>query len=157
MAHLGRYREAGRPTSAEQPDGLVHGGGRLEQLEYVASRQPLADGFAVDHEAEPDVGLAGPFGDGHERTDRGVVDVGQPGGIQDQEPGLFVDGIEHRKTRVYCPGWVGVFRWLKPFLSTRLGESLAHRNTAVQLTKMDAEVTALGRSTSAHTQALEKS
>src|SRR6202035_8148 len=34
----------------------------------------------------------------------------------------FVDGIEGRKKRVYCPGWVGVFRWLKPFLSTRFGE-----------------------------------
>ncbi|MGO9552721.1 SDR family oxidoreductase [Mycobacterium sp.] len=69
----------------------------------------------------------------------------------------FVDGIEGRKTHVYCPGWVGAFRWLKPFLSMPFGESLAHRNTAVQLDRMDAEVAALGRSTSAHTQALEKS
>ena len=28
----------------------------------------------------------------------------------------FVKGIEHRKRRVYCPGWVGWFRWLKPVL-----------------------------------------
>src|ERR1700743_3776158 len=33
----------------------------------------------------------------------------------------FVDGIERRKKRIYCPGWVGVFRWLKPFLSTGVG------------------------------------
>ena len=69
----------------------------------------------------------------------------------------FVAGIEGRKARVYCPGWVGVFRWLKPFLSTRRGGSLAHRHTAEQLPRMDAEVAALGRSTSAHTQQLEKS
>jgi NAD(P)-dependent dehydrogenase (short-subunit alcohol dehydrogenase family) len=69
----------------------------------------------------------------------------------------FVAGIEGRKERVYCPGWVGVFRWLKPFLSTRRGGSLAHRHTAEQLPRMDAEVAALGRSTSAHTQQLEKS
>jgi hypothetical protein len=49
-----------------------------------------------------------------------------------------------------------VFRWLKPFLSTRFGESLAHRDTAAQLPRMDAEVAALGRSTSAHTEQLEK-
>jgi len=42
-------------------------------------------------------------------------------------------------------------------LSMPFGESLAHRNTAVQLDRMDAEVAALGRSISAHTQALEKS
>jgi hypothetical protein len=68
----------------------------------------------------------------------------------------FVAGIEGRKARVYCPRWVGVFRWLKPFLSTRFGESLAHKDTAVQLPRMDAEVAALGRSTSAHTEQLEK-
>jgi NAD(P)-dependent dehydrogenase (short-subunit alcohol dehydrogenase family) len=68
----------------------------------------------------------------------------------------FVKGIERRKERVYCPSWVGVFRWLKPFLSTRFGKSLAHRNTAEQLRRMDAEVAALGRSTSAANEALEK-
>ena len=26
----------------------------------------------------------------------------------------FVKGIEGRKSRVYCPEWVGVLRWLKP-------------------------------------------
>jgi hypothetical protein len=68
----------------------------------------------------------------------------------------FVDGIEGRRKRVYCPSWVGVFRWLKPFLSTGFGESLTLRNSGGQLDRMDAEVTALGRSISAHTQELEK-
>jgi hypothetical protein len=69
----------------------------------------------------------------------------------------FVDGIEHRKKRVYCPGWVRVFRWMKPFLSTRLGERPVLKGVRDQLTRMDAEVAALGRSTSAHTQQLENS
>jgi NAD(P)-dependent dehydrogenase (short-subunit alcohol dehydrogenase family) len=69
----------------------------------------------------------------------------------------FVDGIEHRRDRVYCPGWVRVFRWLKPFLSTPLGERLAHGDVGDQVARMDADVAALGRSTSAHTQQLENS
>jgi NAD(P)-dependent dehydrogenase (short-subunit alcohol dehydrogenase family) len=69
----------------------------------------------------------------------------------------FVDGIEGRKKRVYCPSWVGVFRWLKPVLSTRLGEGPALKSARDQLARMDAEVAELGRSVSAHTQALEKS
>ena len=43
-----------------------------------------------------------------------------------------VKGIEHRKRRVYCPGWVGYMRWLKPLLSTPLGES-AVAKTAKEL------------------------
>jgi hypothetical protein len=69
----------------------------------------------------------------------------------------FVAGIEGRKERVYCPGWVRVFRWLKPFLSTRLGERPILKTAGGQVTQMDAEVAALGRSVSAHTQQLEKS
>jgi NAD(P)-dependent dehydrogenase (short-subunit alcohol dehydrogenase family) len=70
----------------------------------------------------------------------------------------FVDGIEGRKKRVYCPKWVGVFRWLKPVLSTRLGERRVRKSTGGDLlARMDAEVAALGRSTSAHTQALDQS
>lgn len=69
----------------------------------------------------------------------------------------FVEGIEGRKKRVYCPSWVGVFRWLKPLLSTRLGEGPILKTAGDQMTRMDAEVAALGRSVSAHTQELEKS
>lgn len=68
----------------------------------------------------------------------------------------FVKGIEGRKSRVYCPGWVGLVRWLKPVLSMPIGE-LPIRNTAAELVpQLDAEVAALGRSTSAYNQALEK-
>ncbi|MBI2703041.1 short-chain dehydrogenase [Mycobacterium gordonae] len=68
----------------------------------------------------------------------------------------FVKGIEGRKTRVYCPSWVAAMRWLKPVLSTRLGESAVLKTAAEIMPKMDAQVLALGRSTSAYTQQLEK-
>ncbi|MEE6139077.1 SDR family oxidoreductase [Mycobacterium sp. 050128] len=66
----------------------------------------------------------------------------------------FVKGIEGRKDRVYCPGWVVAFRWLKPVLSTRVGELPIRRTTAELMPQMDAEVAALGRSTSAYNQEL---
>ncbi len=34
----------------------------------------------------------------------------------------FVKGIEGRKRRINVPGWVGMFRWLRPLLTTPLGE-----------------------------------
>lgn len=68
----------------------------------------------------------------------------------------FVAGIEARKTRIYCPGWVGLVRWLKPLLSTRFGEALTGKTAPELMPKMDAEVAALGRSMSARTEALEK-
>jgi NAD(P)-dependent dehydrogenase (short-subunit alcohol dehydrogenase family) len=68
----------------------------------------------------------------------------------------FVAGIEGRKSHVYCPSWVRLFRWLKPALATPLGEFAIRRFTAELLPRMDAEVAALGRSTSAFTEALEK-
>ena len=68
----------------------------------------------------------------------------------------FVKGIEGRATRVYCPSWVRLFRWAKPVLSTPLGELPILRHTAELLPRMDTEVTALGRSTSAYTHGLEK-
>ncbi|KAA0092336.1 SDR family oxidoreductase [Mycolicibacterium sp. P1-18] len=67
----------------------------------------------------------------------------------------FVDGIENRKSRVYCPRWVGVLRWLKPVMSTRLGEAPVKRFVPDLLPRMDAEVVALGRSTSAHSETLD--
>jgi NAD(P)-dependent dehydrogenase (short-subunit alcohol dehydrogenase family) len=67
----------------------------------------------------------------------------------------FVSGIEGRKSRVFCPGWVGALRWLKPVLSTRLGETPVRAIVPDILPRMDAEVVALGRSTSAHTEQLE--
>jgi NAD(P)-dependent dehydrogenase (short-subunit alcohol dehydrogenase family) len=69
----------------------------------------------------------------------------------------FVKGIEGREDRVYCPDWVGLFRWLKPVLSTWVGELPIRKRAAELVPQMDAEVAALGRSTSAYNEDLEKS
>jgi NAD(P)-dependent dehydrogenase (short-subunit alcohol dehydrogenase family) len=61
----------------------------------------------------------------------------------------FVRGIEGRADRIYCPRWVGLFRWLKPVLSTPVGELPIRKLTAELLPRIDAEVAALGRSMSA--------
>lgn len=68
----------------------------------------------------------------------------------------FVKGIEGRRTRVYCPRWVALFRWVKPVLSTPVGERPLHKPTAQLLPQLDDQVTALGRSTSAYNQGLGK-
>jgi NAD(P)-dependent dehydrogenase (short-subunit alcohol dehydrogenase family) len=68
----------------------------------------------------------------------------------------FVKGIEHRKRRVYCPRWVGLFRWLKPVLSTPVGENAVTKTSTELLPRMDEEVKALGRSTSAYNKVLDK-
>jgi hypothetical protein len=65
-------------------------------------------------------------------------------------------GIERRKRRINCPRWVGAVRWLRPVLSTPVGEAPVRRFVPDLLPRMDAEVAALGRSTSAHTEALER-
>lgn len=69
----------------------------------------------------------------------------------------FVKGIEGRKRRVNVPGWVGAFRWLRPILSTPMGERPINALTPIVLPKMDAEVAALGRSTSSRLEQLETS
>jgi NAD(P)-dependent dehydrogenase (short-subunit alcohol dehydrogenase family) len=69
---------------------------------------------------------------------------------------VFVKGIENRKRQINCPEWVGLLRWLKPLLSSRIGDSTTLKSVPELLPKMDAEVTALGRSMSARTEALEK-
>jgi NAD(P)-dependent dehydrogenase (short-subunit alcohol dehydrogenase family) len=66
----------------------------------------------------------------------------------------FVKGIEGRRTRIYWPRWVAPFRWVKPVLSTALGEMPLRKSTAEVLPQLDAEVAALGRSTSAYNQSL---
>jgi NAD(P)-dependent dehydrogenase (short-subunit alcohol dehydrogenase family) len=66
----------------------------------------------------------------------------------------FVKGIEGRNRRIYCPRWVRLFRWLKPVLSTEVGEIPIRKTTAELLSRMDAEVAALGRSTSAYNEFL---
>jgi NAD(P)-dependent dehydrogenase (short-subunit alcohol dehydrogenase family) len=68
----------------------------------------------------------------------------------------FVKGIEGRKNRVYCPRWVGLMRWLKPVLSSPVGELPVRKAAAELMPQMDAEVAALGRSTSAYNEGLER-
>jgi NAD(P)-dependent dehydrogenase (short-subunit alcohol dehydrogenase family) len=68
----------------------------------------------------------------------------------------FVKGIEGRKRQINCPRFVGLLRWLKPLLSSRLGESTTRKHVPELLPRMDAEVAAHGRSMSARTEALEK-
>ncbi len=68
----------------------------------------------------------------------------------------FVKGIENRNYRIYCPRWVGLFRLLKPVLSTPVGEFPMRKTTAELMPRMDAEVLALGRSTSAYNESLKK-
>jgi NAD(P)-dependent dehydrogenase (short-subunit alcohol dehydrogenase family) len=68
----------------------------------------------------------------------------------------FVAGIEGRRRHVNCPRWVGAVRWLKPVLATPVGSAPVLKIVPDLLPRMDAEVAALGRSTSAHTEALEK-
>lgn len=67
----------------------------------------------------------------------------------------FVNGIERRRIRVYCPRWVGLLRWMKPALGTWLAEAPIRKDAGELLPQMDAEVAALGRSTSAYTQQVE--
>ncbi len=68
----------------------------------------------------------------------------------------FVEGIEGRKRHVNCPGWVGLFRWLKPLLTSRVGEGQARKTAPDTMPRIDAEVAALGRSMSARIESLEK-
>ena len=67
----------------------------------------------------------------------------------------FVSGIENRRRQVNCPGWVGALRWLKPLLSTRVGERPVAEFVPELLPRMDAEVVALDRSVSCRTAELE--
>jgi hypothetical protein len=66
-----------------------------------------------------------------------------------------VAGLEQRKRRVYVPGWVRLLGWLKPVITSPLGEreSLKHAPRIMRL--MDAEVAELGRSTSARNVAMD--
>ncbi len=67
----------------------------------------------------------------------------------------FVKGIEGRRRRINCPEWVGLFRWLRPVLTTPWGEGALTKGLADRITLMDAEAAALGRSMSSRTNELE--
>jgi hypothetical protein len=64
----------------------------------------------------------------------------------------FVQGIEKRVSRVNVPGWVGLLRWLKPLLTSRLAALQARGDAKRTVPLMDAEVVRLGRSASARVQ-----
>lgn len=68
----------------------------------------------------------------------------------------FVSGIEKRKRQINCPAWVGVLRWLKPVMSTPLGEFPVLKFVPDLLPRMDAQVAALGRSMGQRTTDLEE-
>lgn len=66
----------------------------------------------------------------------------------------FVSAIEGRKRRVNVPGFVGILRFLKPMLSTRLADLRVTRDARRVLPRMDEQVRSLGRSLSERTAAL---
>jgi NAD(P)-dependent dehydrogenase (short-subunit alcohol dehydrogenase family) len=68
----------------------------------------------------------------------------------------FVKGIEGRKSRIYCPRWVGLTRWLRPLIATPLGERDIRKFAPELLPRMDAEAASLGRHFSERTDELEK-
>jgi NAD(P)-dependent dehydrogenase (short-subunit alcohol dehydrogenase family) len=68
----------------------------------------------------------------------------------------FVNGIERRKRRVYCPRWVGAMRWLRPVLTTSAAETQVRKGLPELLSQMDAEADEIGRSMGKRTEALEK-
>jgi len=67
----------------------------------------------------------------------------------------FVDGIERRKRHVYCPGWVGAMRWLRPLMATSVGERSTSELAPTLIPEIDARAAELGRNFSARTEALE--
>jgi NAD(P)-dependent dehydrogenase (short-subunit alcohol dehydrogenase family) len=68
----------------------------------------------------------------------------------------FVAGMEGRKRRVYVPKWVGAIAKARMLLTTPLGERETLKHVERLLPRMDAEVAALGRSTSARIVALDE-
>jgi NAD(P)-dependent dehydrogenase (short-subunit alcohol dehydrogenase family) len=66
----------------------------------------------------------------------------------------FLAALAGRKRRVYVPGFVRLVGWLKPLLTSRLGEARTLRMAPELLRRMDAEVRALGRSTSGRNTAM---
>jgi NAD(P)-dependent dehydrogenase (short-subunit alcohol dehydrogenase family) len=66
----------------------------------------------------------------------------------------FVVGLAGRKRRVYVPRWVAVLGWIKPLLTSPVGERETLKHTPELLPLMDREVGELGRSTSARNVAM---
>ena len=67
----------------------------------------------------------------------------------------FVAGLAGRKRRVFVPRWVAALAAIRSILISPLGERETRKQVATLLPQMDAEVAALGRSTSARNTAME--
>jgi NAD(P)-dependent dehydrogenase (short-subunit alcohol dehydrogenase family) len=61
----------------------------------------------------------------------------------------FVEGLIKRKRRVYVPRWVGIIAKLRAVMVSKIGDRETLKQAPTLMPKMDAEVAALGRSTSA--------
>ena len=55
----------------------------------------------------------------------------------------FIKGIEGRKRQINCPGWVGALRWMKPLLTSAVGDAATVKSAGELIPKMDAEVAVL--------------
>jgi NAD(P)-dependent dehydrogenase (short-subunit alcohol dehydrogenase family) len=62
----------------------------------------------------------------------------------------FVAGIEHRRSRIYVPRWIGVVQGLRTVLNAGAMQALMAKVAAGAAVRMDAEVGALGRSFGRH-------
>lgn len=60
----------------------------------------------------------------------------------------FVRGLVLRKRRVNVPRWIGAIGWLKPVVTSRIGDRTVLASLSRTLPLIDAEVAQLGRSTS---------
>jgi NAD(P)-dependent dehydrogenase (short-subunit alcohol dehydrogenase family) len=67
----------------------------------------------------------------------------------------FVKAFEGRKRRVYVPGWVALIAAARALVTSPLGDRETLKEAATTVPRMDAEVEALGRSTSARNVAFE--
>lgn len=66
----------------------------------------------------------------------------------------FVSGLEKRKRKVYVPRWVGIAGWFRAVLNSSVGDRAMLKHVPRLLPKMDAQVAALGRSTSKRNKAM---
>ncbi|MBK5118105.1 MAG: SDR family oxidoreductase [Thermoleophilia bacterium] len=64
---------------------------------------------------------------------------------------LIVDGVESRQDRIFIPKSARMLFWVRNLINSRLGERLIAREVPEIVPKMDAEVAAMGRATSART------
>jgi NAD(P)-dependent dehydrogenase (short-subunit alcohol dehydrogenase family) len=68
----------------------------------------------------------------------------------------IVDGAIERKDRIFIPRSARLMYWMQNILTSRLGEALTAREAPELVPRMDAEVAALGRATSARTAAINE-